>query len=134
MFDDRPDIQERLDRELIIWLTTVNPAGQAQASPVWYIIEDEAILVFSLANSPRTRNIEANPRVALHLNSSETGGNLVIIEGEASIIEDGPTAEQSSAYLAKYTSEMADLNMTPESFSRDYPVRIQVQPKRLRAS
>ena len=134
MFDDRPDIQERLDREIVIWMTTVNPVGQAQASPVWYIVEDDAILVFSLAHSPRTRNIAANPRVALNLNSSETGGELVILEGIAEIIEGGPAAAQSPAYLAKYTSEMANLKMTPESFSRDYPVRIHIQPKRLRAS
>lgn len=115
-------------------MTTVNAAGQAQASPVWYIVEEDTLLVYSLANGPRTRNIAANPRVALNLNSSETGGDLVIIEGEARIIEDGPTAAQSPAYLAKYTAEMAALKMTPDSFSRDYPVRIHIQPKRLRAS
>ncbi len=62
MFEERPDIQARLDEELVIWLTTVNTAGQPQTSPVWFLVEDESIVVFSLANTPRTRNIAANPQ------------------------------------------------------------------------
>ena len=115
-------------------MTTVNAAGQPQASPVWYTVEEESIVIYSLAKSPRTRNIAANPRVALNLNSSETGGDLAIIEGIAEVVEEGLPADQNAAYIAKYASEMKSLNMTAESFTRDYPVRIHVAPTRLRAS
>ena len=81
MFDERPDIQARLDEELVVWLTTVNAAGQPQTSPVWFLVEDESIVVYSLAQTPRTRNIAANPRVSLNLNSTPSGGEVVIIEG-----------------------------------------------------
>lgn len=134
MFEDRPDIQERLDREIVIWMTTVSPAGQAQSSPVWFNVEDDVIVVYSVANSPRTRNIAANPRVALNLNSSEIGDDLVIIEGVAEIVEGGPPADHDERYLAKYESELGTWNFTVESFTRDYPVRIHVSPTRLRAS
>ena len=36
--------------------------------------------------------------------------------------------------MAKYETAMDDLGMTPESFAADYPVRIRIQPTRLRAS
>lgn len=134
MFDERPDIQERLDGELIAWMTTVNAAGQPQTSAVWFLIQDEVIVIYSLAKTPRTRNIQSNPRVCLNLNSTPTGGDVVIIEGTAELIDAGPAANQDEQYVAKYREPMEDLGMTPESFAGDYPVRIHVQPTRLRAS
>ena len=134
MFDERPDIGERLEDELVLWMTTVDAAGQPQTSPVWFLVEDEVIVVFSLDATPRTRNIRANPRVCLNLNSTPTGGEIVIIEGRAEIVEDGLPAHEDERYVSKYEGPMEDLGMTPESFAADYPVRIHVQPGRLRAS
>ena len=134
MFDERPDIQERLDGELIAWMTTVNAAGQPQTSPVWFLVEDEVFVIYSLDATPRTRNIRANPQVCLNLNSTPSGGEVVIIEGHAEIIEDGPAASEDERYVDKYVGPMEDLGMTPQSFATDYPVRIHVQPTRLRAS
>jgi PPOX class probable F420-dependent enzyme len=134
MFDERPDIQERLDGEIVAWMTTVNAAGQPQTSPVWFLVADEVIVVYSLDGTPRTRNIRANPRVSLNLNSTPTGGELVIIEGVAEIAGDGPPASEDEDYVAKYAGPMEDLGMTPGSFAADYPVRIHIQPTRLRAS
>ena len=134
MFEERPDIQERLDGELVAWMTTVSPAGLPQTSPVWFLIEDECFVIYSLASTPRTRNIEGNPKVCLNLNSTPTGGEVVIIEGLAEIVADGPPAVEDDAYVAKYREQMGDLGMTPASFSADYPVRIHVTPTRLRAS
>ena len=54
MFEERPDIQERLDGELVAWMTTVHVAGQPQTSPVWFLVEDEVIVVSSLDGTPRT--------------------------------------------------------------------------------
>jgi PPOX class probable F420-dependent enzyme len=134
MFDERPDIQARLEDERIAWMTTVNPAGQPQTSPVWFLVKGEAIVVFSVRGTPRTRNIGSNPRVSLNLNSTPSGTDVVIIEGVAEIIDDGPTADEEPEYVAKYEAEIEDLGMTPQAFAADYPVRIHIQPTRLRAS
>jgi len=134
MFEERPDIQERLDGELVVWMTTVSPSGQPQTSPVWFLVEDETFVIYSLASTPRRRNIEASPKVDLHLNSTPEGGQVVIIEGIAAIVTDGPAADADQAYVAKYRGPMDDLGMTPESFAADYPVRIHVTPTKLRAS
>ena len=134
MFDEHPDIQERLDGELVAWMTTVNAAGQPQTSPVWFLVQGESIVVYSLAKTPRTRNIEVNPKVSLHLNSTPSGGEVVIIEGTAEIIGMDPRADGDDEYVAKYEGAMEDLGMTPASFAADYPVRIHIQPTRLRAS
>lgn len=134
MFEERPDIQERLDSEIVAWMTTVSPSGQPQTSPVWFLVSDETFVIYSLSGTPRTRNIVGNPRVCLNLNSTPDGGDLVIIEGLAELVPDGPAANEDEAYVAKFRGPMADLSMTPESFAVDYPVRIHVRPTRLRAS
>jgi len=134
MFDERPDIQERLESELVAWMSTVNATGQPQTSPVWFLVQDEVIVIYSLRRTPRTRNIAANPRVSLNLNSTPAGGEVVVIEGTAEIVADGPPASDDEAFVAKYAEQMDDLGMTPGSFAADYPVRIHVTPTRLRAS
>jgi PPOX class probable F420-dependent enzyme len=134
VFEERPDIRARLEDEIVVWLTTVNGKGQPQSSPVWFLATPDHVVVYSLADTPRIRNIRANPRVSLNLNSTPHGGSLVIIEGRAEIIDGAPLAEQDEDYMAKYDEPIVREGMTAESFSRDYPVRIHVHPTRLRAS
>jgi PPOX class probable F420-dependent enzyme len=115
-------------------MSTVNATGQPQTSPVWFLVQDEVIVIYSLRRTPRTRNIAANPRVSLNLNSTPAGGEVVVIEGTAEIVADGPPASDDEAFVAKYAEQMSDLGMTPGSFAAEYPVRIHVTPTRLRAS
>ena len=132
MFNEKSEA--RLERETVIWMTTVDGTGQPHTSPVWFLARADHVVVYSLAGTPRTRNIRTNPKVSLNMNSSPTGGRLAIIEGIAEIVSDGPPAHEDPEYLAKYEQAMADEGMTPETFSRDYPVRVLVRPTRLRAS
>jgi PPOX class probable F420-dependent enzyme len=134
VFEERPDIRARLEDETVIWLTTVNANGQPQSSPVWFLATTDHLVVYSLADTPRVRNIRANPRVSLNLNSTPNGDELVIIEGRAEIVDDAPAAEEDDDYIAKYDESIVREGMTRASFSRDYPVCIHVQPTRLRAS
>ena len=134
MFDERPDIQARLDDEQVVWMTTVNSAGQPQTSPVWFIVQGESIVVYSLRATPRVRNVATNPRVSLNLNSTPSGNEVVIIEGRAEIVTGGPAAHEEPDYVTKYETAIEDLGMTPDTFAADYPVRIHVHPTRLRAS
>lgn len=132
MFEERPDIRARLETELVAWLTTVHPDGTPQSSPVWFLARTDSFIVYSLARTPRLRNIRANPKVCLHLNSWPGGNGLVIVEGLASVEADGPPASEDPEYMAKYEKQLVD--MTAEGFAREYPVRIRIDPTRLRAS
>ncbi len=132
MFEERPEIQSRLDSESIAWMTTVDPSGQPQTSPVGFLAQGEVIVVYSRAKTPRTRNIEANPRVCLNL-STPMGGEVVIVEGTAEIISDGVPVNEDPEYMAKFAAAMEYLGTTPEAFAADYPVRIHIRPANLRA-
>jgi hypothetical protein len=68
---------ERLERAKNYWIGTASADGKPHAVPVWGAWLDGA-LYFGVG--PRsTRNLEANPRVTVHL---ESGDDVVILEGE----------------------------------------------------
>jgi PPOX class probable F420-dependent enzyme len=125
---------ERLDRELVAWLTTVTPAGQPQPSPVWFLWLDGEVLLLSRAATPRAANIRANPRVALSFDGDGDGGDIVVLEGEARIVrEQASLADVPAAYVEKYAAKLAAFGWTMESMLVDYPVEIRVRPTRVRA-
>jgi PPOX class probable F420-dependent enzyme len=110
---------------------TVGPAGAPAPVPVWFLWDGESILVYSQPDTPKLRNIAANPRVALHLNDDGRGSDIVTVSGRARVSDD-PTAERMPAYVAKYAELIAGNGWTPESFAADYSVPIRIEPRRVR--
>ncbi len=123
---------ERLERELIAWLTTVSPAGQPQSSPIWFLWADGDILMYSRLGAPRTRNVAAQPRVSLNLNTDGDGDEVVTFEAEARIDPDAPPASAVPGFIAKYRRLLDEYGWSAEKFSADYPTTIRIRPTRLR--
>lgn len=123
----------RMRDDLIAWMTTVAPDGTPQTSPVWFLWRDEQALVYSLADTPRIRNIAANPRVSLHLDGDGFGGDIVVLEGDAEIRPDHPPADQVPEYVEKYQERFDTYDWDPGWFAGEYPVPIVVTPTRARA-
>lgn len=131
--DDNPEARRRLAGEAIIWLTTVRGNGQPQTSPVWFLAAEDELVIYSLPDTARVANIEANPRVALNLDGNGRGGAIVTLEGRARIDQDYPSADQVAAYVDKYRDFMARNGWTPEVFAARYSTPIRVSLTRSRA-
>jgi PPOX class probable F420-dependent enzyme len=125
-------VERRLREERIGWLTTLGTDGTPQPSPIWFLWDGRTFLIYSQPEQPKLRNIERNPKVALHLDSDGLGGNIVVITGEAGILRDVPSANEVPEYLEKYRPDIARIGMTPESFARAYSVAIRLSPRKLR--
>lgn len=122
--------QALLEDAYVVWLTTVRPNGQPQSSPVWFVIDDDEFLIYSLSDTARKPNLEANPRVSLNLDSN-AGADVVTVEGVARIVE-GPPSTEHPAYQEKYRDGIRDIGHTPESFAERYSVALRITPKRWR--
>jgi PPOX class probable F420-dependent enzyme len=135
MLDDprHAEAAERLRASVVVWLTTVNPGGQPQSTPVWFVVEDGSVLVYSQPGKPKLRNIEANPSVGLNVPGTDTGDDVVILEGRAERDRAAPPADRVPAYVEKYRDHIAGLGWTPESFASDYSEAVRIRPTRLRA-
>ncbi len=121
----------RLRDEPVAWLITVSPDGQPQPSPVWFEWDGASVLLYSKPNTPKLRNIAANPRVSLHLDGNGNGGDIVIVSGTASLSDD-PPADAVPTYVAKYGAFIAGNGWTPAGFAADYSVALRIAPTRLR--
>lgn len=125
-------VAERLERENVIWLTTVGPSGTPQPNPVWFQWRDDEFLLFSKPNQAKISNLIRNPRVSLNLNSTEHGYEVAIFTGAARVDPETPSAEEIAAFTEKYTDGLAGLEMTAEQFYAEYSVVIRITPDRLR--
>lgn len=122
----------RLRSEVILWLTTVRADGQPQSSPVWFLWDGRTVLIYSLPSSQKVPNIRRSSNVSLHLNDDGVGGDIVTIEGTASIGEGEAPVSDVPEYVDKYRQHIADLGADPESFGRAYSAAIRVTPTRWR--
>ena len=125
-------VERRLREEWIGWLTTLDADRTPQPSPVWFLWDGAALLIYSRPDTPKLRNIERNPRVALHFDGDGRGGDIVVLTGEARVAPDAPPADAVPDYVAKYREAMTRIGMTPKSFAAAYSVAIRLTPTRLR--
>jgi PPOX class probable F420-dependent enzyme len=125
-------VAAHLREEIVVWMTTVTPAGSPLPMPVWFLWDGaESIVMYSMPGA-RVRNIEANPRVALNFAGDGGGGDIVVLSGNAAIDRDASPADQSGEYRAKYDEHIARIGMTPETFAQRYSVPVRIHFTRLR--
>jgi PPOX class probable F420-dependent enzyme len=88
----------------------------------------------SLLDTTTASDIEANPKVALHLNTTPDGGDVLRIDGSAKWLRRQPPAHKVPAYIRKYAPLIKSNGWKPEGFSRDYHIALRVTPTRFRTS
>ncbi|MFC9432360.1 TIGR03667 family PPOX class F420-dependent oxidoreductase [Nocardia sp. NPDC057030] len=122
----------RLEREPVIWLTTVGATGTPQPNPVWFQWRDDEFLLFSKPGQAKLRNLARNPRVSLNFNSTEWGGDVVVFTGTARIDDVAPTPDEIETYATKYADGLRDIKLTAEQFFAEYSAIVRIRPDRLR--
>src|SRR5215470_55896 len=83
-------VTSRLEQARNYWIVTVGRDARPHAMPVWGFFQDSAIYFGTARDSRKWRNIEANPKLTIHL---ESGDDVVIVEGTAQEITDRSTIE-----------------------------------------
>ena len=125
-------IDHRLRTEPIIWLSTVRPDGRPHLVPVWFLWERQTILFFSQPRAQKVRNLLHRNQVVLALNADDEGEDVVIVEGEATLLPAGTVDATLPAFVAKYARLMARIGTSPEAMAASYTQAIQVTPWRFR--
>ncbi|MGF0116271.1 TIGR03667 family PPOX class F420-dependent oxidoreductase [Promicromonospora sp. Marseille-Q5078] len=129
---------ERLRTEEVVWLTTVDPAGTPQPTPVWFLWEPGGaagggeLLIVSRPGTAKLRNVRRAPRVALHFGTDAVGDDVVVLLGRADVDDVGLAPDQVAAFDRKYAAAIRRLGTTPEEFHAQYAVLLRAVPERLR--
>jgi hypothetical protein len=97
-------VVDRLAAARCYWVATTRPDGRPHAVPVWGVLVDGVLYHGGAGNTRRARNLDANPHVAVHLESAD---EVVIVEGVVDkLTEDTADADLlrriDDAYEAKY--------------------------------
>ncbi|MGH1564841.1 TIGR03667 family PPOX class F420-dependent oxidoreductase [Mumia sp. DW29H23] len=125
-------VRERLGSEYVVWLTTVNAAGEPIPTPVWFVWVDDEVWIRSQPAGAKLEHVAANPHVALNLNADRTGGDVVVLNGTGSV-ETVMSDAVWDAYVQKYADQISGLGFTPDSFAASYSVPLRVRVDRVRA-
>jgi PPOX class probable F420-dependent enzyme len=137
ILDHTPDLARRdewLRNGMIVWLGSVRPDGRPHLVPVWYFWNGETLLVLSQPGTRKVRNLERDRRVTVALDDTRLGRDVVLLEGEATLMT-VPSAEASAsgavtAYLEKYAGLLAEMDWSADKYVADYSQAILILPTR----
>ncbi|NLU83077.1 TIGR03667 family PPOX class F420-dependent oxidoreductase [Rhodococcus sp. HNM0569] len=126
-------VVSRLENESVIWLTTVGANGVPATTPVWFLFHDGAFVLQSQPQTGKLRHIEHDPSVALNLNCTPEGGDVVVFTGSARHDPQGQSRDEWDAYVDKYRGGMSGLGFAPDTFADSYSETVRITPTKLRS-
>lgn len=137
MIDESTDFGQRVARHLsddeVVWMTTVTEGGQPVPNPVWFLWDGSStVRIYTLPGSLRVRTLESNPKVALNFRGTETGGDIVVLNGTATVKGAQEPPQEDAPYIETYQRGLAALKMTPEQFSEQYSVAVDIELTKVR--
>ena len=129
-------IRARLEQAEYAFLITTRPDGRPHSVPICFLYENDSILVFSLPNSVKVRNIQQNPNVCLAVESFGFGDYFsIVIEGNAELVDEPTNWLQYPAYDAKYaplSQRMFGSDHVPDEYAAQFSQAIRITPTKIR--
>ena len=107
-------------------LATVNADGSPHVTPVWVDWDGENVLVNTLRDRVKARNMARDPRVELHVFNLQDPLQYVRIRGRADLVEDG-AEEHIDRLSQKYVGE----DIYPWRAPGDTRVIARIKPERV---
>jgi nitroimidazol reductase NimA-like FMN-containing flavoprotein (pyridoxamine 5'-phosphate oxidase superfamily) len=96
------DVEARLTESKHYWFATTSPGGKPHVNPIWGVWMNGVLYSGGGPDVRWAKNLDAEPRIAVHL---EDGEKVVILEGRAertSSEDDEEVVAVKAAYKTKY--------------------------------
>jgi PPOX class probable F420-dependent enzyme len=79
-----------LDSERVVIVTSLGPRGWPHSMPMWFVVRDGEVWIWTYGSSQKARNLERDPRVTLLVEAGDAYDELrgVMVEAEAEIVGD----------------------------------------------
>lgn len=95
------EVAGRLSGARTYWLGSTTVSGAPHAAPVWGVVTGETLYLYSERSTVKARNLAADRRVVIHL---ESGEDVLIVRGVAEDLgTPGAVPSVVAALAAKYT-------------------------------
>jgi PPOX class probable F420-dependent enzyme len=95
-----------LAEEKTVIVTSFGPRGWPHSMPMWFVVRDGEVWMWTYRTSQKVKNVERDPRATLLVEAGETYDQLrgVMIEAEAEVIDDfDGVLELGRELFARYT-------------------------------
>lgn len=125
-------VLQELQTHPVIWLTTLGDGDFPQPNLVWFVHEDDHIIIYSKPDAKRLGHIQRNPRISLNFNSDPEGHQQSILLGTIAVDPSVPAVARNQDYIEKYADRIAEMGGTVESFTQEYSVPLRVTLTNLR--
>jgi PPOX class probable F420-dependent enzyme len=122
-------IDQRLRTEPIIWLGSTRPDGHPHLVPVGFLWDGATVLIFSLPNTQKVRNLRHNPAVVLALDAVDQGYDVVRLEGRAMLLDDPTVRGTMPAFVQKYAN--LPRRWSVEEWAEKFSQAIRITPTKL---
>jgi PPOX class probable F420-dependent enzyme len=122
-------VRPMLDRERVVWLSTVHPDGRPHLVPTWFWWDGSALVFWSKPDAVKVRNLRANPRLMIALGDPGADFSVGLIEARAALV----AAPAPAGFFAKYREELDAAGLDAVAFRSLYPQAVRVTPSRFLA-
>jgi len=117
-----------LEGKNLLYLTTVNPDGSPQITPVWVDTDGQNVLVNTAVGRVKQKNVTRDPRVALALNTPTDFYDVALIRGRVVEQISGDAADKHIDKLAK---KYLGKDTYPWRNPKEKRVLLKIQPDRV---
>jgi len=118
------EVAARLAASRNYWLGTTSRSGAPHAAPVWDVVVGQALHLYSERRTAKARNIAADPRVVVHL---ESAADVLIVRGTAEDLGTPADVPEVVAALAAKYADPADRPYLPDA-DPDFDVVYAIRP------
>ncbi|AOP50345.1 PPOX class F420-dependent oxidoreductase [Streptomyces lydicus] len=123
------DLKKLLDTPVFVIVSTVQPDGSPQASPVWVKRDGDDLLISTTVGRRKERNIRRDPRVSVVVQPSDSPYTYAEVRGTATLTTEGGQ-ELIDELSRKYTGKpYAEFN--PESGKDAERVVVRITPRKV---
>ncbi|MCV0402389.1 MAG: pyridoxamine 5'-phosphate oxidase family protein [Chloroflexi bacterium] len=126
----RPEIEQALCRDPVVWLSSVRNDGRPHLVPVWFAWDGERIVAFSKPHARKIANLRDNPGVMLAVGTPGPEFAVELIEADAELPDAPSTALMPDSFADKYRELLRRAGMTLQRFAEIYSQPIVIRPKR----
>jgi PPOX class probable F420-dependent enzyme len=127
--------RELLESERIVVVSSLGPHGWPHSMPLWYVLRDGEIWIYTYAKSQKVKNLERDPRATLLVETGHEYGELrgVQIEAEAEIHRElEPVYEVGKELTVRYSGGGAVSDEAAEALRAQARKRVAVRFKPVR--
>ena len=127
MFDEQ--LSNLLIQPTIARFSTVRPDGYPHTVPVWFMLEDEDLLVFSLQDTRKVKNALTHPKGCLSVGGDPAGSPGYLIDGDL-IVEADPDHVMAARITRHYEHpEKAEEDL--QAWRDEIFVTLRLKPRRV---